>query len=139
MKGYFFDSSAFFKIYATENGSERVLALAAKAPEIIVSELILPELASALARAIRQKKLPKEAWAAAQGTLAADMRKVRRIPVSSELLEASVRCIEKAELRGADAVHVASAMASGCQLFVSADLEQCHAAHRLGLKVEAIR
>jgi hypothetical protein len=45
---------------------------------------------------------------------------------------------ENAALRTLDAIPIAAAMDSECDLFVSADAQQCKAATELGLKVERI-
>ena len=72
----------------------------------------------------------------AKADLAGDMAQATIVPVTPAVLSRTIEVLEKAALRTLDAIHVAVALDSACDLFVSADAKQCKAAMELGLKIE---
>ncbi|GAB3560710.1 type II toxin-antitoxin system VapC family toxin [Spelaeicoccus albus] len=109
----YFDSSAFIKLVVEENGSELSAALWDGCDVPVSSRLAYPEVCAALAAAGRSHRL--------------DAEDQRRAEVLWEEFWAAARVVEMTEtislhagelaglhgLRGADAVHLASALAIG--------------------------
>jgi uncharacterized protein len=133
-----FDTSALAKRYVQERGTPRVLELCAQATEVVVSVLCAPEILSGLNRLRREKRLSSKGYAAAKADLAGDMSQATVVPVTSEVLSRTIEFLEKEALRTLDAIHLAVAADSACDLFVSADAKQCEAAIQLGLKTERV-
>ena len=133
-----FDSSALAKRYVAEAGTERVLELCAQARQVILSVLCIPEIISGLNRLRREKKLSTRKYRSLKKDLAADVAQALLVPISETVLGAAIRALEGAQLRALDALHIATALDSSCDLFVSADTRQCKAARSLGLRVEQI-
>jgi hypothetical protein len=133
-----FDSSALAKRYVDEPGTSRVLDLCSQATEVIVSVLCVPEILSGLNRLRREGRLSSGGYLEAKTDLANDMAQATIVPVTSAVLSRAIELLEKAALRTLDAIHLAVAMDSTCDLFVSADVRQCEAASELGLKIERV-
>ena len=134
----FLDSSALMKSYLPEPGTDRVLALCAEAQEVIVSVLAVPEGISTLNRVRRQKLISDEDYDALKTTLMNDVGNSTVVPLSPSIVTQAVMCLERAPLRGCDAVHVAAALETAPELFVTGDRRQSSAARELGLKVETV-
>jgi hypothetical protein len=133
-----FDTSALAKRYVDERGTPRVLELCAQATEIVVSVLCVPEILSALNRLRREGRLTSGGYVAAKTDLADDMTQATIVPVTPAVVSRAIEILEKAALRTLDAIHLAVAMDSACDLFVSSDVRQCEAARELGLKIERV-
>jgi predicted nucleic acid-binding protein len=134
-----FDTSALAKRYVVERGTARVLELCSQATEVVVSVLCVPETLSALNRLRREGRLTSDEYVAAKKELAGDMAQATVVQVTSTVLARAIEVLEKMALRTLDAIHLAVALDSGCDLFVSADVPQCEAAAELGLTIERIR
>jgi hypothetical protein len=133
-----FDTSALAKRYVDERGTSRVLELCAQATEVVVSVLCVPEILSGLNRLRREGRLLSDGYAAAKADLAGDMTQATIVPVTPAVLSRAIEILEKTASRTLDAIHLAGAMDSACDLFVSADARQCEAASQLGMKIERI-
>lgn len=155
MKTYFLDSSALVRLYVHEPGStavrDLVRAASAHPPraQLCTCDLALPETISAL------RQVAVSSTAARRGFSPAAYR--RALPVvRSQLLDpqatlriGSTACIplaadivERRDIRGADAVHLAAALTARETLmagipfvFVSGDARQCRAAEQEGFQV----
>ena len=155
MRVFFLDTSALVRLYVLESGWQwlrnLVRSATAEPPtvQLCFCDLALPEAFSAL-RQIAQKP-----DAAARGVSRAALRQT--LPrVRSDLLGAAgfvaipasacmplaADLVERREIRGADAVHLAAALTARDTLagslpftFVSHDAQQCEAAQREGLPV----
>jgi predicted nucleic acid-binding protein len=111
---YFFDTSALFKRYHREPGTQAV-DTAFAAPAIrIASDLALIELASSLARRVRMQYITVQDFQAAKAAIAEDTQNqtVLRIEALSEADKAdAARLLEQygltQELRTLDALHLA--------------------------------
>jgi uncharacterized protein len=134
----FLDSSALAKRYILEDGSDRVAAHCRNATEIILSVLCIPELISGLNRLIREGKLERDLYLEIKGDFLADLRQARLIGTPTSVIEGSITCLETSVVRTLDAIHIAAAWQTGCDLFLSADRRQCAAAREVGLQVEAL-
>jgi uncharacterized protein len=133
-----FDTSALAKRYVTESGTSRVLELCAQATEVVVSVLCVPEILSGLNRLRREGRLSPEGYATAKADLAGDLTQATIVPVTSAVLSRTIDVLERTALRTLDAIHLAVAVDSACELFVSADARQCEAAKELGLTIERV-
>ena len=133
-----FDTSALTKRYASEAGRERVLALFETASELLVAAHCKTEIASALLRRRREGSLPASefdrAWAMAQS----DVGDMTLVPLDQRVERFAFAAMAQGSLRGMDALHVGSALASSVDLFVTADRRQAQAARSMGLPTELI-
>lgn len=133
-----FDASALTKRYASEAGRERVLALFEVASELLVAAHCKTEVASALLRRRREGSLPASefdrAWAAAQR----DVADMTLVPLDAHVERFAFAAMEQGPLRGMDALHVGSALATRVDLFVTADRRQAQVARGMGLATELI-
>lgn len=152
---YFFDASAVVKLHAVEPDSLTVHDIVrsarrgARATEVFVCDLSLPEAVSAL------HQIQRGPNAARKGLSAAALR--RAIPVlvesftrespmivvpASDVMQAAAEIVQRRRLRPADAIQVAAAVRTKASFaagerfsFVSADRAQCGAAREEGLDV----
>ena len=133
-----FDASALTKRYASEAGRDRVLSLFEAASELLVAAHCKTEVASALLRRKRDGSLPApefdRAWAAAQR----DVADMTLVPLDAHVERFAFSAMEQGPLRGMDALHVGSALASRVDLFVTADRRQAQVARGMGLATELI-
>lgn len=133
-----FDASALTKRYASEAGRERVLALFETASELLVAAHCKTEVASALLRRRREGSLPASEfdriWAAAQR----DVADMTLVPLDAHVERFAFAAMEQGPLRGMDALHVGSALATRVDLFVTADRRQAQVARGMGLATELI-
>jgi predicted nucleic acid-binding protein len=133
-----FDASALTKRYASEAGRDRVLMLFEAASELLVAAHCKTEVASALLRRKRDGSLPApefdRAWAAAQR----DVADMTLVPLDAHVERFAFAAMEQGPLRGMDALHVGSALASRVDLFVTADRRQAQVARGMGLATELI-
>ena len=133
-----FDASALTKRYASDAGRDRVLMLFEAASELLVAAHCKTEVASALLRRRRDGSLPApefdRAWAAAQR----DVADMTLVPLDAHVERFAFAAMEQGPLRGMDALHVGSALASRVDLFVTADRRQAQVARGMGLATELI-
>lgn len=137
-KSYYFDSSAWFKRYFKETGSQEVHALMAEAEEICFSEIGIPEIISIFRRQIREHIISAKQYQLLKQALGEDLKATAILSLDSMTVTDAVLCLEGASLQGCDSIHVASARIHRCELFVSADARQGKAAKILGLKVTQV-
>jgi predicted nucleic acid-binding protein len=111
---YFFDTSALFKRYHREPGTDAVDAVFAAPAIRIASDLALIELASTLARRVRMRQITAQDFQAAKAAIAQDTqdRGALHIEVLGEADKAdAARLLEQygltRELRTLDALHLA--------------------------------
>ena len=67
-----------------------------------------------------------------------DLHQTNLVPLTSDVIETSLHCLEKSSVGTLDAIHLATALRANCDLFLSADVRQQKAAKAMGLKVEAV-
>lgn len=133
----YFDTSGLSKlILHDEEGADVAAALSEQATDVYTSWLAYPETRSALARAYRDGRLTEtglqEAWAQ-QDEL---WRNLNLIELSPDIARHAGDLLAQFPLSGADAVHIASALAvrNGAVItFASWDNRQTAAAEALGL------
>jgi predicted nucleic acid-binding protein len=86
----------------------------------------------------REGKLARETYGRIKAELLADVAQVKVVGVEAGVLSQAIRILETAPLRGMDALHVATAVSAGCDLFVTADRRQAEGARNAGLVVECV-
>src|SRR3989338_1901926 len=121
---FFFDSSAIAKRYIKENGSDLVDQLFLEADSIVVSSICLPEIMSALARRLREKKLNIVQYNQCKRSVIEDFSAFEICQLSSEVIRRSIKLLEHAELRTLDALQLACAIETKESVFVSSDKRQ---------------
>ncbi len=134
----FFDSSAFAKRFIEETGSDAVESLCLDASELGLCVLCVPEIVSAMARKLRDKRINGSQFATLERHLLDDIRDAIIVDLTPEVIAESVVAIKASPVRAADALHVAAAKVWGAELFVSADDRQLVAAKKAGLRVMAV-
>ena len=102
---------------------------------MLVSAIALPEVVSALARRRRTGDIETGAYDVAKSRFLGHMAEATLIRLTDAVIGRAIDVLEAWPVRGADAVHIASALESKCDLFVSADQRQLKAATGCGLKV----
>jgi predicted nucleic acid-binding protein len=133
------DASALAKLFLPEVGSEPLNALLAGRDDVLVSDLAITEVASALGRRTRDGALTRQAARRIHNGILATLGEgaFRRV----DLLESSHRQAERqllanAEpLRAADALHLALATGAGAATVLTYDRAMARAAQTLGLGV----
>jgi predicted nucleic acid-binding protein len=134
----FFDASTFAKRYVEESGSQLVDDICQEASELSLSVLCVPEIISALNRRIREKRLSRQDYIAVKKSLSDDVRDAVIINLTPEVIATSTSLLEASPLRAMDALHIACALESGADLFVSSDKKQIAAARKAGLETKYI-
>lgn len=138
----YFDTSALIKLYAIEPGSEKVRELWDAAAPAAASVLLYAEVMATFARKRRELQDTTTTLALIDA-FATDWPTLLQIPLDAEVLALTRPVLERHALRGADAVHLASAIqirriAEAEVHFAGADQALLAAAGAEGLLVEAI-
>lgn len=134
----FLDSSAFAKRFIEEDGSDRVEALCAKASELGLSVICVPEVVSALCRRKREHELNTAQFQAAKRRLVEDVEDAVIIQLTPEVVISAIHILQASPVRAMDALHVACALNWGAEVFASADDRQLQAAKKAGLRTKRI-
>lgn len=106
----YFDSSALVKRYLKEKGTDVVLSLTTQEEFVVTSKLAYPELLSAFMRKRRAGELGEEPLQSVLDRLDADWAELFIIEMHVELLPIVKSLIGKYPLKGADSIHLASAL-----------------------------
>lgn len=131
----YLDSSALVKRYLEEKDSEQVANLCAQADTLVSSVISFTEVFSSLNRRLREKQLKPAQYRQCKAAFLKEYEEMSLRPVSVEILSVSAALLEKFSLRAMDALHLASALDSQPDLFVSFDNHQLAAAKTLGLRL----
>lgn len=109
----YFDSSAFVKLLVEEDGSELAAALWDGCDAAVSSPLAYSEVRAALAAAGRGKRLAPADQRRAEDAWEGYWAATRRVELTESVTAHAGQLASDYALRGADAVHVASALAVG--------------------------
>lgn len=133
----YFDSSALVKLVLDEVGSDIAAALWNACDVSLSSRLAYPEVCAALAAAGRSHDLTEWEASAAAADWEQFWASMRPVELSADVEQAAGSLAASHHLRGADAVHLASALALGpTDLTVAVWDERLHAgAAAVGLAV----
>jgi predicted nucleic acid-binding protein len=111
----YFDSSAFVKLVVEEDGSDIAAALWDGADAAISSYLAYPEVRAALAAAGRDQRLEIEARRQAEAAWEEYWAAARPVELSPKVTARAGELAGQYALRGADSVHLASALVVGAE------------------------
>jgi len=136
---YYFDTSAIVKRYHREKGTERVDEIIDRDSEIYVSTIAIAETISAFTRLNNQGVINDKKYRRITEIFFSDIEnRYVPVPISDELIIATIEMIEKHNLRTLDAIHLAVAMdicpEKDC-IFVSADKKLLQAAKDEGFEI----
>jgi predicted nucleic acid-binding protein len=136
----YLDSSALVKRYIKEIGSERVESMMNSTTNIATSKLAYPELLSVFWRKYRERDISREGFDRIVNEFEADWEYLHIIEFKNDLLSIIKKLFGEHSLRGADTVHLASAlwlkkMAGRGLTFVASDLNLIKAAEKERLVV----
>lgn len=104
----YLDTSSLVKLYVTEPHAEEVKLWTDAATAVVTSRLALPEATSAFARRHREGDLTEDDFIRARHALEADWARFVVVEIDEHL---AADLAARHPLRGADAVHVAAALA----------------------------
>jgi len=107
---FYLDSSAWVKRYEREDGTDWVERLWTQVDLLGSSRLALVEVVSAVARRHRERAGDGEVVRQTLQAVQADFRDMLCVELSEDVLDLAVALAETHRLRGADAVHLASAL-----------------------------
>ncbi len=111
----YFDSSALVKLVLDETGSDVAAAVWNACDAALSSRLAYPDVCAALAAAGRNHDLTESEVSAAAGEWEIFWSSMRPVELSPDVERAAGELAVLHRLRGADAVHLASAIALGSQ------------------------
>jgi len=106
----YFDSSALLKRYLKEDGSESVNAILLSEKTIVTSKLAYPEILSAFMRKHRAGELVGKSLRSVIDQFESDWKHFFIIEFHDDLFPTMEALIEKYPLKGADTVHLSSAL-----------------------------
>lgn len=130
----YFDSSAFVKLFVDEQGSDVAAELWDRCDTPISSRLAYPEVRASIAAARRNHRLTEADERLAIDAWEQYWAAVRVVELTADVGAHAGALAGDHGLRGADAVHIASALAVAPDLIVAVwDLRLASAAHQLGL------
>ena len=109
----YFDSSALVKLVVDEAGSDIAAALWNACDVALSSRLAYPEVCAALAAAGRNHDLAESEVVSAASEWELFWASMRPVELSADVAQAAGSLAATHQLRGADAVHLASALALG--------------------------
>lgn len=132
-----FDSSALVKLLVEEPGTEQAERLWDEADAVVASRLVVPEVAAALAAAVRAQRLDKAQLRAVLKTWRLYLPALRLIELTAEVAARAADLAGELTLGGADAVHLSSALAldGGQPVLAAWDRRLWAAAQSAGLRV----
>ena len=107
----YFDSSALVKLVVEEHGSDLAAALWDGCDAALSSRLAYPEVCAALSAAGRNHDLDKTALASAERAWEGYWAEIRPVELTAAVERHAGQLARAHRLRGADAVHLASALA----------------------------
>lgn len=106
----YLDSSALIKRFALERGREWVLRLTDQDQDVVTATIACVEIYSGLTRQKNRGSLSPRQYVAICGKFEADWPSYRHVQLTPEVLRLARDLIRRHGLRGADAIHVASAL-----------------------------
>jgi predicted nucleic acid-binding protein len=136
----FFDTSAMVKRYFAEADSDAVGELWSNASLIVASQLLYAEMIATFARKLREEPRNADTIAQMQQAFRGDFLSLTRIAIDDDVHRRVDDLLARHPLRGADAVHLASAVLTHNVLqegvtFACADNRLVDAARAEGLRI----
>lgn len=135
---FYFDTSAYLKLYVRENGSEEAKKIAKK-NRIISSAILLTECYSALSRKKNMGEIKEVSFYDLTDRLKEDLKYLEIVRLTDDVLRKAEEIALNSTVRAMDALHAASAVifqeSSRFELsFVTSDRKQEKAVRVFGLK-----
>ncbi|MEK6681959.1 MAG: type II toxin-antitoxin system VapC family toxin [Nitrospirota bacterium] len=106
----YLDSSALVKKYLMEDGSEKVKTILDASDVFATSKITYPEVLSAFARKYRHKDISENKFQRASEDFQADWDYLCIVEFQDEMLPVTREIIETHYLKGADSIHLSSAL-----------------------------
>ncbi len=136
----YLDTSSLVKLYVEEEGSQAVRSQVSKATAVATSTIAHVEARAAFARKHREGGLSEEEYDHVLGHFRQDWAAYLAIDVSDAIVTLAGDLTERHDLRGFDAIHLASALALRDKLqssivFSCADERLTAAAEAQGLRI----
>jgi predicted nucleic acid-binding protein len=135
----YIDTSALVKLYIAEPGSERMREAVSHGEPMAASDLAFAEIHAAFARRKREGFLQDAELEETGQTFSEDWESFMQMPVGAAVLKIVPRLCQRHPLRGADAVHLASALLlheEGLEVtFACSDRKLLDAAEEEGLAI----
>lgn len=137
----YFDSSAFVKLIVEEDGSDLAATLWDGCDAAVSSRLAYPEVCAALAAAGRASRLRPADQSRAEVAWEKYWAATRIVEISEPVATHAGHLAGQYQLRGADAVHLASLLAVGVAetLFAVWDQRLRAGAHAVGVQLAPVR
>ena len=132
------DTSALYKRYNREAGRDQLMAVSARADELVIAGHCKAEIASALNRQRHEGLLNAADYARIMAVVKADFDDFTLFALDGRVEAYTLAAMEISRLRAMDALHIGTAKAAYVDLFVTADKRQALAAQAVGLIVELI-
>lgn len=137
----YFDTSALVKRYLVEADSPTLEALWNKTTRVVASEILYDEMAATFARKKREVPADAASIEEARGLFCSEWLSMRRVAVNDTVHQRVDELLMSYALRGADAIHLASALVVRGALeqpitFACADVKLVAAARAEGLDIE---
>lgn len=136
--GVYLDSSALAKLYISEPESDLLDSFLRGRRDIIVSDLAITEVISAVSRRKREGLLTPANAGQIKDALLADAKVFHRLeltPILHRQAERLLLSTEKTPLRTLDALHIALALSGGAARIVTYDVRMAAAATQHGLGI----
>jgi predicted nucleic acid-binding protein len=112
---YFLDTSALVKRYIDETGSHWLRATVdpALSPFLVISQLLVVEVHSALNRRLREGTISQDDCTRTKQAFQGDCQnEYNLIPMSGAIVDLACGLLERHPLRASDAIHLATALTS---------------------------
>ena len=131
----YFDTSALLKLVIAEDGADQAILLWQQAGEVVVSRLAWPEAVAALAAAHRGRRVSDEGYQTATDGLRSCFERCTTVSIADSLVDRAADLAAGYDLRAADAIHLATALAvmEADSVFVTWDKQLRVAAVQAGL------
>lgn len=134
----YLDASALVKLYLPETGSDELDAAIQGRRDLMVSDLAITEIVSAIARRRREGLLPAVSCSRLHRKILADIEaglyaKIDLMPDTHREAERLLLAVDTIALRAADALHLAQASLAGAAAIVTYDRKLSDAALKIGL------
>jgi uncharacterized protein len=108
----YYDTSALLKLVIAEDGADQAISLWRQAGEVVVSRLARPEAVAALAAARRGRRVSDEGYRTATERLRSCIERCTVVSLADSLVDRAADLATTHDLRAADAIHLATALAA---------------------------
>jgi len=121
MTRVFIDTSALFKRYVLEDGTDSLTEILSEADEIAVSAITRIEFHSALKRRLTENSFSIESYQHIIREFHSDMNYFETIPFDLSIETIAIDLIQRLGMKSLDSIQLASAKISNCEMMVVSD------------------